>query len=430
MENTYEYYLNWGKSSFLKKDYLSAQMCFIKASELNPNFIPEVFEKVNNVPQYTMYTFRQECLDKGIEYILKDIEDSLSKTNLEDMFNPFERDLVLKDTQIYFILNDYISILNCCIEHSSKAYWTYEFRLLAEIYIKLEKCQIAYSYYKKILYFDRNNKVRPIFNKYVKIYGNDDKVDEINFNYKLLKNIYFKELNNVPTKNLKSKKRFELNGKFTTVEEIAINYYQNQGYNAIHSENWFWLSISDLFFNDLYLIDSKYREDVKRFCRCDPDIYFEEFNDPNLDVYRLNNPQSYLDELDNRIIEVKKDFKGFIKKYRQINNMYTDYIDILGIDKFMSIFDSMMLDKALKLSKELVSPNHYILSGVGFPDLIVWNEEKFFFVEVKSTNDQLSEEQKDRHFYISEELDIPIVIFMVNKKDKQIKEIKKHYLIK
>ena len=48
---------------------------------------------------------------------------------------------------------------------------------------------------------------------------------------------------------------------------------------------------------------------------------------------------------------------------------------------------------------------------------------------MKSTNDKLSERQKWWHFYISEELKFPIVLFMVNKNEKQIMEIKKHYLI-
>ena len=428
MDETFEYYLNNGKSFFLKKDFLTSKMCFVKASELNPNFLPEIFEEVNNTPQITMYKYKQECLDKGIECILNDIECSLLETNSKNMYNPFERDFNLKQTQTKFLYNDYISILNCCLRHYS--YWNYLFKLLAEIYIKLDKYDVAYSYYKKILYFDRNSEVKSEFKKLAKIYGNKDKVDEINFNYKLIKNIHFKELNNVLTNNSKSKKRFELNDKYVTVEEIAIHYYENQGYNAIFSENWFWWSVSSLFFNDLYLEDWSYLSAVEQFCCRDPDIYFEEFQNPNLEVYKQYNPQSYLEELDNRITEVKKDFKGFVKKYRQINNMYPDYIDILGIDKLLSIFKSMGLDKVLKLSKELKLQNRYILPGQGFPDLLVWNDETFFFVEVKSTNDRLSDTQIGSHFYISEELDLPVVIFMVNKNETQVTAIKEHYLIK
>lgn len=68
-----------------------------------------------------------------------------------------------------------------------------------------------------------------------------------------------------------------------------------------------------------------------------------------------------------------------------------------------------------------------IIKG-GFPDLIVFNDEKFFFVEVKSKNDMPSLKQMMWHKFLSEEVNIEVVLFLVDKSQKQVDNIKGRYL--
>lgn len=64
---------------------------------------------------------------------------------------------------------------------------------------------------------------------------------------------------------------------------------------------------------------------------------------------------------------------------------------------------------------------------MGFPDLIVFNNNEFFFVEVKSKKDTLSQNQLDNHYYLTNKVKTNVTLFSVNKSDKQIENLKKKY---
>ena len=49
----------------------------------------------------------------------------------------------------------------------------------------------------------------------------------------------------------------------------------------------------------------------------------------------------------------------------------------------------------------------------GFPDLIVFNNNDFFFVEVKSKKDTLSQNQLDNHYYLTNTVKANVTIFSV-----------------
>ncbi len=63
----------------------------------------------------------------------------------------------------------------------------------------------------------------------------------------------------------------------------------------------------------------------------------------------------------------------------------------------------------------------------GFPDLLVYNEEQFFFVEVKSKDDKPSLKQIQLHKFLSNEVNLNILIFTIDKSQIQIDNIKEQY---
>lgn len=405
---TYEEFINEGKLFLIQEEYEQAQNSFVEASKLNSDFVSDKFKKFQKGNGYSRNDYKQECLDMGIIAIFKDVEKSIGELDLQNMFNPFKRDIIAEQNPIIALLDDYLLLSKRCMKNSSKSKnWAYAYKIMGDISVKLKDPGKAYSFYKKSLYFNKSMDIKPLFNKLAKQFGSDDKISEDNFNYKLINKISFEELEDVVINNgAKSKYRFELNGQSVTVEEVSKHHYEMLGFNVLIGENHFWWSTADIFFHDL---------DIMR-------------------IIQGYDYKTYLDQLKQRINEFYDDSNAlnFVKKYYELNKKTRsgEYIDKIGFSNWFAILDKMGLEKGLMLSKELKSHDPQKLPTSGFPDLIVWNNETFFFVEIKSTNDKLSERQKWWHLYISEELKFPIVLFMVNKNEKQIMEIKKHYLIK
>ncbi|GAH51276.1 unnamed protein product, partial [marine sediment metagenome] len=59
----------------------------------------------------------------------------------------------------------------------------------------------------------------------------------------------------------------------------------------------------------------------------------------------------------------------------------------------------------------------------GLPDLIVYDDKSFFFSEVKSAKDKISEKQREWHDFLSKTLGSKVEIFLINHTDSQIKKI-------
>ena len=404
---TYEELINEGKLFLIQEEYEQAQNLFVEASKLNSDFVSDKFKKFQKGNGYGRNDYKQECLDMGIISIFNDVEQSIEESDLQNMFNPFKRDISAEQNPRLTLLNDYLLLSKRCIKNSSKPKnWAYAYKLMGNINVKLENYESAYSFFKKSLYFNKSIGIKPLFSKFAKQYGINDKIDDDVFNYKLISNISFESLNGtVINEGRKGNSRFDLNGQSVSVEQFCKHHYETLGYNVINGENRLWWFTSDIFFHDLIMLKIIHGEDIN--------LYLNQVNQ-RINEYYSSNALDYA------------------KKYYEINKPAhdDDFINTLGFQRWFDILNAMGFDKCLQLIKELSSHDPQKLPTSGFPDLIVWNEKTFFFVEVKSTNDKLSERQKWWHLYISEELNIPITIFMVNKNEKQINTIKKEYLIK
>lgn len=412
MSMTFEEYFEKGRYFCFAANYTEAYDCFKNA--LTINFDVNLFwNKIESSPSMKGYykIFFSKCMDT----ILTDLELELSKYD----------EIIVDD--ITSKLNNYMLILSKCLILSSKTKeWAKVYKLLGKIYCIIGNFKDAYECFKSALYFNKSIGVKSNFNKLVKKYGENDRVDDEEFEYALINNIFFKNIYKGPCTPLRIVKRldgiedfveersgkikFYSKGSIVGVEKIAIDYYNKLGYKAYHCEGGIINSLSVILFKDLYdeysrLIDGDY--------------------------------SYYIDLMENRLSKLNKNnYRSLLLEYYKYNKKHEegyysfDYIEYLGYDEWINIIELIGIEKCFNyVRNDIYKDDWYNWPNAGMPDLLVHNDNEVLLVEVKSTRDKLSNKQIWQHRWLSKQLDIPIIIFMVNKNQKQIHNIKKQYLI-
>ena len=212
-----------------------------------------------------------------------------------------------------------------------------------------------------------------------------------------------KELKHINIKVEKTKEKgrlFSYNGKINLhSEEVAKEYYKNQGYDARFSENEVW---KELFYRLVYKkLRIAYHEGKIKECndnKFDDDFYYQ-----NKDVINQILEDWRNDDL-NKILR-EKEKNNPRSKIRNIIK-YLEKDQILGVMEYMA--------------------KDYIHHRSGFPDIIVWNDEELFFAEVKAKGDVLSKKQIRLH-KIMLNLGIDVRLFTINQsKGSALKQQRKY----
>ena len=212
-----------------------------------------------------------------------------------------------------------------------------------------------------------------------------------------------KELKHINIKVEKTEKKgrlFSFNGKINLhSEEVAKEYYKNQGYDARFSENEVW---KELFYRLVYKkLRIAYHEGKIKECndnKFDDDFYYQ-----NKDVINQILEDWRNDDL-NKILR-EKEKNNPRSKIRNIIK-YLEKDQILGVMEYMA--------------------KDYIHHRSGFPDIIVWNDEELFFAEVKAKGDVLSKKQIRLH-KIMLNLGIDVRLFTINQsKGSALKQQRKY----
>ena len=197
----------------------------------------------------------------------------------------------------------------------------------------------------------------------------------------------------------------------TTVEQFAIEYYtKNYSYVGIHGENEVIPSLLNIFLWDCiyydkipYVFQSPYQSFPLDFFY--PEFYTarKEIIDSRLEEIEHMSQNEMAKEI-NRIFDTKKNIKSVFINWKSYNCTKENMINIAI---------AMTPKKIVKIFKEIVKNIKFVIKGM--PDLFLWKtkEETFSIngktivkklkeaqrdsikiVEVKSTNDKLSEHQK------------------------------------
>ncbi|MEO9967677.1 MAG: VRR-NUC domain-containing protein [Reichenbachiella sp.] len=166
------------------------------------------------------------------------------------------------------------------------------------------------------------------------------------------------------------------------VENGALAYFLSQGYDGYHSENSIARNLFGLFFwAEIY--DPQYNSLHQPLQRNPTDIYGIDFYEKRKEVIE-----------EKLKIRTKKQLERVLKEsidaHYGISNPFVHWDEqmITAMWRFLS-FAQLKQIKAL-LAAMVIDPKN---RSTGFPDLFVCNEKEYFFYEVKSPNDHLSEKQ-------------------------------------
>ena len=235
------------------------------------------------------------------------------------------------------------------------------------------------------------------------------------------------------------KAKYNYNSKELFVEEVAMEYYQNLGYETIWSENFYWETLYSLLFWDIIFMKTDtctpYPMNHARF-----EEYYnllvnnDMFDMPN-DFFNTNFYLVRREAINQKLKEFKMEsnlndpmietlYSNYNKNYGKRCRGIYDW-DKYKLEELRIPIDILEKEQVLLILDRMIHDFAYYRSV--FPDLIVMNNEDFFLVEVKSKNDSLSERQVMWHDYLMNEAKIDVKIFSVNKTERQVNNLKKKY---
>lgn len=167
------------------------------------------------------------------------------------------------------------------------------------------------------------------------------------------------------------------------VEQGVLDFYEDQGWSGIHSENYIWRGMFGLFFWDV-LFEAETNSIHNPFQRIPSDLYYPEFFQKRKAYFLqrialLDDPRAAL-----RLIVHNFEHKfGIATPF-----IYWDMSLLEGIQRYFEHIDGERIGKVLLEIARNVRENRK-----GLPDLFVYREDEYEFIEVKSPNDSLSAQQ-------------------------------------
>ena len=246
--------------------------------------------------------------------------------------------------------------------------------------------------------------------------------------------LYFINIDAEEAPSSSPKAKFYYNLKELFVEEVAIEYYKNQGYDAIWAENDYWWVIYALLFWDIIFMktdtcttapmsDSRFEERYALLTTHRMMDMPHDFFKPTFYTVRKQHINQRLRDFMNLDITEELE-KSYNKHYGQFCRPIEDW------DKFT--LNELTIATKLLRKEQIISIMYMLVLDFnrfrsGFPDLIVFNKNDFFFAEVKSKKDTISQKQLDNHYYLTNTVKANVTILSVNKSNIQVSNMKKKY---
>ena len=168
-----------------------------------------------------------------------------------------------------------------------------------------------------------------------------------------------------------------------SIEDAALQFYKNLGFNGIHGENYLWKNLFVLILWDQIFDQSigVYHNPIQRGAS---DIYTKTFYEKRKDA-------------------ILKNLKSFRSKKSMIKSLDKKFEEKYGITNPMIFWNSKIKQHLIQLilnlpfqalKKILIEMSKNLKdNSTGFPDLFVWKDKKYHLYEIKSPNDHLSSQQ-------------------------------------
>lgn len=219
-----------------------------------------------------------------------------------------------------------------------------------------------------------------------------------------------------------------LNNKIS-IEQLIQNFYKKEGYTVLKCENNYWIILFLITFWNQLFETRDFILTTDNFKNCLNNIPSKN-KLKNLNFEKLNKRNRFI----NHILNSYYEHFDSIHKYIPLSKLHNVNLEKskFGLGDFFS--SEEMLSAPIYFNNEQISLifkrlcSDFEFYQRGLPDLIIFNENEFFFVEVKSENDNLSYYQVQWHKYLSEIVKANVVIFSINKNKNQTKNLKNKYL--
>jgi len=237
----------------------------------------------------------------------------------------------------------------------------------------------------------------------------------------------------------KGKVKYKIGEEEYFAEEAVIKHYESLGYKAIWTENTYWWMLMSLLFWDV--IFAKVRGSVSIVVNgvqteLDPtEERFEELfnqtismNGMPTDFFTTEFYKSRKNLINNKIQELQhsdleqKIIESYKKNYGKTCRPIDDW-NRYKVEELLISAQKVEKGKLIKILDRLIS--NFNDNRAGLPDLIVYGDKDFFFAEVKSEKDKLSERQREWHSFLSESLGFKVEIVFINHSETEIEKIKK-----
>ncbi len=185
-------------------------------------------------------------------------------------------------------------------------------------------------------------------------------------------------------KKLKSADSISISKKWQyQVEAGVLKYYIQKKYNGIHSENSIWRTMFGIVLWEL-LYDTSEKAIHNPFQNLPSDIYKPDFYKNRKDKIEacfdiLDSPKQF----DRYLVEI------FEQKWGINNRLVAWNFEVVeAVRELYAKLKPEQIKAVLRKMAENIKTN-----GTGFPDLFIWKKRAYWFVEVKSPTDSLSEQQ-------------------------------------
>ena len=196
------------------------------------------------------------------------------------------------------------------------------------------------------------------------------------------------------TKSLKLAEKIAIPIEFQgKVEQGVIEYFKGMGYEAYFTENQLWKNLIGLVAWDL-IFDLNKQSFHHPFQYAPSSFHTEEFSLESFSAFEAR--LTILDELPSCMVYLK----AVSEANHGILNPYVDWYS-LDLDLLKSFLQRVPTDSLKNICLHFWK--NASTHAKGFPDLFVFRDQEYAFIEVKSPNDHLSAIQHDWHQYFKEQ---------------------------
>ncbi len=236
-----------------------------------------------------------------------------------------------------------------------------------------------------------------------------------------------------------SRVNYDVNGQQLLPEQAALEHYKDKGYKGLWTENYYWWALFALLFWDVIFAKVKGAVSIRKggiTRELDPN-YDEEFeavfnqhfklSDKPSDLFQPEFASNRADLIRNRYKELqnKNILEELEKKYKEHKGEKCRLIEDWDNFKLEELKEPLKyLNKEVFLRIILRLATDYNENRSGLPDLLVYKEDDFRFVEVKSEKDNISQAQIKWMAFIALDLGTNFDLFLINNSASKIAKIK------